>query len=238
MKRYKNLRKVWIKNRFLFYSLCFGLLGVYCFQSLIETYKYYEADQTYKRLEQVIGINSDNKRYKEEILIEELNMIGWITIEQLDISYPVVQGEDNEFYLQHLVNGKSNPSGSIMLNCDNLSNFSDRNTIIYGHNMKDGSMFGKLEQLEKLSEPYEFQIATADGELRYHIFAIANVEVSHPIYQINYEEESFQYCMQELKRAASYWEEPEGVPEHIITLSTCMEERRLIVVACLVSPIF
>ena len=73
------------------------------------------------------------------------DVVAWIVIPGLDISYPVVQGEDNAYYLHHLFTRETNSSGSIFVDCHNRPDFMDQNTIIYGHNMKNGSMFGTLD---------------------------------------------------------------------------------------------
>ena len=80
--------------------------------------------------------------------LEEINpdVIAWIEIPGLEISYPVVQGRDNDYYLHHLITGENHKSGSIFMDFHNQEDLSDRNTIIYGHNMKDGSMFGGLKK--------------------------------------------------------------------------------------------
>lgn len=74
---------------------------------------------------------------------------GWLYIEALDISYPVVQGPDNDAYLHTTYEGTSNFAGSIFLDYQNQGDFSDGNTIVYGHNMKNLSMFGKLKQMKE-----------------------------------------------------------------------------------------
>ena len=82
--------------------------------------------------------------------LEEINpdVIAWIEIPGLEISYPVVQGRDNDYYLHHLITGENHKSGSIFMDFHNQEDLSDRNSIIYGHNMKDGSMFGTLDQYQ------------------------------------------------------------------------------------------
>lgn len=76
------------------------------------------------------------------------DVIAWIQILALDISYPVVQGKDNAYYLHHLFSGESNINGSIFVDCHNQPDFTDQNTIVYGHNMKNGSMFGTLDKYQ------------------------------------------------------------------------------------------
>ena len=69
---------------------------------------------------------------------------GWLYVPCLEISYPVVRGEDNEYYLTHLADGSGNRNGCLFVDCGNSSDFSDDNTIIYGHHMRSGAMFASL----------------------------------------------------------------------------------------------
>ncbi len=71
---------------------------------------------------------------------------AWLTLPDTAIDYPVAQGQDNEYYLTHLYDGTENKAGCLFLDYGNATDFSDRNTVIYGHNMRDGSMFAALLQ--------------------------------------------------------------------------------------------
>ena len=72
------------------------------------------------------------------------DIAGWIYCEDTPINYPVVRGEDDEFYLHHSFDGESSNSGAIFIEAQNRPGFADSNTVIYGHHMKDGSMFAVL----------------------------------------------------------------------------------------------
>jgi len=74
------------------------------------------------------------------------DIVGWILLEGTQINYPVVQGRDNAHYLNHLFDGRRNATGAIFVDSYNQPGFTDRNTIIYGHHMRDGSMFAVLER--------------------------------------------------------------------------------------------
>ena len=81
--------------------------------------------------------------------LREINddVIGWIYVEAIpDINYPVVQGTDNSEYLHSTYKGTYNFAGTIFIDCENSRDFGDCNTIVYGHNMKNGSMFGSLKK--------------------------------------------------------------------------------------------
>ena len=88
--------------------------------------------------------------------LAEINpdIVGWIYIEGTNIHYPVVQGSDNEYYLKRLFDGSYNGAGSIFLDYRCASDFSDRHSILYGHHMKDRSMFSALVNYKK-QEFYE-----------------------------------------------------------------------------------
>lgn len=87
------------------------------------------------------------------------DLVGWIYIEGTGINYPVVQGADNQYYLKHLFTGEWNSSGCIFLDARNNIDLSDRNSILYGHHMKDGSMFHGL--MEYKSQEYYDEHPTA-----------------------------------------------------------------------------
>ena len=102
------------------------------------------------------------------------DIVGWLEIEALDISYPIVQGTDNAEYLHKTFEKQDNFAGSIFMDYANSADFGDCHTIIYGHNMKNQSMFGKLK-LIKENEKYKtsryFWIITPEGKYRYEIFS-------------------------------------------------------------------
>lgn len=77
------------------------------------------------------------------------DVVGWIYIPDTRVNYPILQGEDNDEYLYHLLTGEYNTSGSIFLDADVAADFSDQNSIIYGHNMKNKSMFGDIVDYKK-----------------------------------------------------------------------------------------
>ena len=103
------------------------------------------------------------------------DIIGWIYVGVEDISYPIVQADDNDYYLHRTVEGTDNFAGSIFMEYQNSPDFSDPNTIIYGHNMKDLSMFAKLHFLYEYEDYLlddTFWIITPDGSYEYQMFCI------------------------------------------------------------------
>lgn len=115
---------------------------------------------------------------------------GWIFFENEDISYPIVQGTDNEKYLNTSFEGAPLREGSIFLETLNSEDFSDTNSIIYGHNMRDQSMFGKLQKYKFEQDYYKdhpyFQVITNDRVYRFQVFAFNDVDENSDVYYMTF----------------------------------------------------
>ena len=99
-----------------------------------------------------IMINSDitiqKKSYDlSELIKQNSDTVGWISVPSTEINYPVVKGEDNDFYLTHAFDKSSNAAGWIYADYRNKCDNSDKNLIIYGHNRLNNNMFGTLENV-------------------------------------------------------------------------------------------
>ncbi|MBD5550512.1 MAG: class B sortase [Lachnospiraceae bacterium] len=80
----------------------------------------------------------------DTLFAENKDAVGWLYCEDTNINYPVMQGEDNDYYLHHSYDGQVSKAGAIFAAAENSPGFTDSNTIIYGHHMKNGSMFAHL----------------------------------------------------------------------------------------------
>ena len=102
------------------------------------------------------------------------DIIGWLNLPDTAINYPVTQTGDNEYYLHHLYDGTYNKVGCLFADYENKADFSDRNTIIYGHNMRDGSMFAALNEYDAQSyfdgHP-QMYLVTPDGGYVMEVFS-------------------------------------------------------------------
>lgn len=176
----------------------------------------------------------------DELLAINPDTIGWIRFspEPSIISYPIVQGEDNDEYLHKTFSANENTLGAIFLNAGNQPDFSDRNSIIYGHRMKDGSMFRHLQDYEERAfwenNPY-FYIYTPDGrEITYHIYSAGQVEDTSDTYLTSFaSDEEYQAFLDMTKEVSLYDTGVELTTEDtIVTLSTCTsasDEHRFVV---------
>lgn len=84
----------------------------------------------------------------EDLVKQNPEVFGWLTIEGTNIDYPLLQADNNSKYVNTDVYGNFSLSGSIFLDYKNEKNFTDMNNILYGHHMQKGKMFGQLDQFE------------------------------------------------------------------------------------------
>ena len=157
------------------------------------------------------------------------DVIGWIYVEALDgVSYPIVKGTDNDQYLHMTYEKNYNFAGTIFIDYENKADFSDCNTLVYGHNMKNGTMFGQLKNFSKDDSAYNkskyFWIFTPEKTYRYEIIAAYTTAVNSDTYTLF--KGPGQEFVDYMKKIVSYSEVKTtpgemGVEDKIITLSTC-----------------
>ncbi len=222
---------------------------LFAFGKVIEICKEYEkGDKTYEKLEKYVetkekteqepegletaGESSEEKQIDfEGLKAVNPDVIAWIELPALDISYPVVQGEDNQYYLSHLFTGEENSNGSIFADYHNQPDFSDQNTILYGHNMRSGSMFGTLERYQERkfweSAPC-FYIYVPGTVYEYRIFSCYAGRTGGSAYIYRFQEkEAFGAFLQDICRYADYQTGIEvSENDRIVTLSTCVNSAR------------
>lgn len=161
----------------------------------------------------------------------ELNedVIGWIYIEGTQINYPIVQGADNRHYVSTMVDGRNNAAGSIFMDYRNAPDFSDRHTVIYGHNMRNGSMFAdtvKYKSPAFLEAHPTGMIMTPDGNFQFEVIAgyVANLEDSS--WQLDFagDEDFGNWLNQTMEMSTIGGTVIPETDDRIITLSTCSYE--------------
>ena len=205
---------------------------------------YLDGRSEYEKVRDVALTNPDEQEgFRvdfEELMKINPDTVGWIRFypEPSQISYPIVQGEDNERYLHETFSANENTLGAIFLNVDNSADYSDKNTIIYGHRMRDGSMFRHLQDYEDESfwkdNPY-FYIYTPDGkEITYHIYSYAVVNAVSDTYLTEFgDDESYQEFLDMTMETSEYDTGAEvDAEDTIVTLSTCTsasDENRIVV---------
>lgn len=171
--------------------------------------------------------------------LREINpdVVGWIYIPNSYINYPLMQGADNQFYLEHTWEGNANPYGSIFLEHRNSPDLTDFNTIIYGHNMRNGSMFAGLSnyayQWHWAWNRYVY-IVTDSGILRYEIFSSYFADVDSTTYGLSFNQPETRenFIAHALENSQIETGITPAITDRIITLSTCTglgyESRRVV----------
>ena len=154
------------------------------------------------------------------------DVIGWIIIPDTMVSYPLVQGSDNQYYLNHTWKNVQRSVGSIFMEYRNSAGFSDFNTIIYGHRMSDSSMFHTLLSYSRESfyQSHPVVYIAGDGVCRrYRIFSSYEASVDGMTYTLGFRgnedrQEFINYC---LTQSAIYTGVAPSADGQILTLSTC-----------------
>ena len=202
--------------------------------------EYNKGDKEYQKIQDLV-INTEKKDdTKEEAFsvdfekLLEMNsdVVGWIRFDEpSEINYPVVQGRDNEEYLKRTFEANTNKLGTLFVDVNNPGDFSGRNTFIYGHNMKNGSMFAQLLKYKDDSfykeHPY-FYIYTPDGKVRtYEIFSAGVVKDTSDSYIMDYADDAaFQTYIDYIKQQSAYQTSAEvTTASKIVSLSTCTNVR-------------
>ena len=155
------------------------------------------------------------------------DVVAWLQVDDTQINYPVVQGEDNNRYVNTDAAGDYSLSGSICLDYRNKADFSSRNRILYGHHMAKGTMFGQLDEYRDRS----FFDSHRTGSLYYNgtwysitFFAFLQADAYNTMLYdpgLTQSGSSEAFC-DYLRRHAQYFEAPDISPEaRFITLSTC-----------------
>lgn len=173
--------------------------------------------------------------------LEKMNpdIVAWISQEDIGIEYPVTQTDNDEYYLNHTFQKESNQAGCIFMEYRNTSDFSDKNTILYGHNMKNQTMFGYLKnykEKEYYEEHPEIVIYTPEGKGVYEIFSCGEVSASGFVYnRFVKEDDKYAKYVKQLKAESLYDTGVEVSKEdQVLILSTCTKtgaDYRMIVAA-------
>ena len=155
--------------------------------------------------------------------------IGWLTIPHTGIDYPFVQTTDNSYYLHKDIDGKSAVAGTLFMDYQSHSDFSDFNTIIYGHHMKNETMFGPLLRFNNqdfFDTNRTGTIFLADKTFRIDFFAYLIVSVDDlTVYDSPTDNRAIAASLDYIRENARYYRDINVVPgDHIITLSTCAYE--------------
>lgn len=157
------------------------------------------------------------------------DVVAWIYIEGTNINYPVVRGEDNSVYLDRLVDGTRNGAGSIFMDYRNEKDLSDRNTVLYGHHMQNGTMFAQItgykDQAFYDAHPYGL-LMTPEGNYKVEFFAGYISDMNGQAWKMQFgSEEEYARWLEEAVAKSTFLGSVEPTAlDRVVTLSTCTYE--------------
>jgi len=170
-------------------------------------------------------VNTGSMDFSYLKLVNE-DVVAWLMADGLPIDLPVVQGNDNEYYLTRLFDHQYNRLGTLFVDANNQGDFSDKNTAIYGHNMNDGSMFASLIDYQS-QEFYEsfpvLNLYTPTGDYRIELFAGQVANGDDAFIRFSFQDDiDFMSYVDQLKLNSTFDSPVVLNPEdRMITLSTC-----------------
>ncbi len=175
------------------------------------------------------------------------DIVAYLQVDNTKVNYVVVKGHDNEYYLNHNINKDYNVAGWVFMDYKNKLDGNDKNIVIYGHNMTDGSMFGSLSKALK-KEWYEnidnhsILLVTENEKITYQIFSIYSIIPED--YYIDTEfnsEEEYQKFLNTIKSRSIYNSDIDlTTNDQVLTLSTCnlSGDKRIVIHAKLINSIY
>ena len=191
--------------------------------------QYNKADKVYNQIYKVKKSQETSQNSSIDLSYINKDYRGWLDIDGTNIHYPILQANDNEFYLNKDINKNYLESGSIFLDFKN-NKFNDFNTVLYGHSMRNGTMFGQLKHFKTedfFNKNNLISISTPDGKiLRYKIFS-AYITDSSNIYNktsFNSNEELNNFINKIKKDSLFNSSVNVDLSDKILTLSTCSYE--------------
>lgn len=219
--------------------ICLGVL-IGCVVYFINSYLQHKKMEDLHSNVLVSSQENENKEVPVPVDFDKLekanpDIYAWISIPSANVDYPILQSEtDNSYYLDHTVNGQKSAYGSIYTENYNNKDFSDFNTLIYGHNMKNGTMFGSLKKFRDstfFNENRYITVYTKSRILKYEIFAAYTWDNNHILLSRNFENEYNRkvyieeiFAVRDMNSQIS--KEIEVTEnDRIITLSTCMNDK-------------
>lgn len=224
--------------------LCVFLFSMYKVVSIL--LEYHSIDKLYDETSQRYTVENEAASEEPEdkpieVSLEELrklnkDVIGWIYIPDTNVSFPLLQGSSNKQYLYQSYKKEYLTAGSIFLDyrCD--AEFKDKSTVIYGHNMHNGSMFGSLKKYKAASymkeHPYIYILKQNGDWSRYEISAFYQASVDGPTYRLPIKSEdkkSFRELIDTINADNIYsGVDAQKIKENdtLIILSTCTQDSR------------
>lgn len=187
------------------------------------------------QINELVTIDENDKNNVDISDIYSINSdcVGWIKIESLNIDYPLVQTTNNDFYLTNSFDKTYNKAGWIFVDYRNLLDGTDRNIVIYGHNRRDGSMFGNLKNILKDQKNIDKKdmkiLLVINNKIQeYKVFSTYSIPMEE-YYLTTYfdnDKEFQEYIDRAIKNSVINFKQNVSINDKILTLSTCANNNK------------
>ena len=191
----------------------------------------------------IVDENNDNiendientSKYKIDFnALKEKNsdVVGFLKVKGTDVENIVVKGSNNSYYLSHNFEKKSNSAGWIFADYRNKIDGTDKNIIIYGHNMRNNTMFGTLKKIlnkewQENTENRYIDFVTEKEESVYEVFSVYQIEAEDYYMKINFKNEEFNKYIENMKKRSIYnFDVDVQEDDSLLTLSTCANNNK------------
>lgn len=188
------------------------------------------------KLEKIKKDNSNNEKYIvdfKKLKSENSDVVAYIKVNNTNIEYPIVKTSNNNFYLNHSFDKSKNSRGWIFADYKNKFDNTDKNIVIYGHNMRNESMFGSLknilnEEWYNNAENNNITFLTEKGNYIYKVFSIYKIESEDYYIKTNFKnDEDYEKFLNTIKnRSIKNFDINLNINDKIITLSTCANNNK------------
>ena len=224
--------------RVLFILICLATIifsGFHIIKWMKENKK---SKENKNKIQESVTVDGDELLVDFDKLKEEnSDTVAWLKVEGTDIEYPVVKGQDNDYYLSHSFDKSYNSAGWIFADYKNNFDGTDKNIVIYGHNRRDGSMFGTLKRIldkdwyENEANKY-VTLVTEYGNLKYEVFSVYKIEDEDYYITNRFNSgDEFEELINTVKgRSIHDFENEIERSDKILTLSTCADNNKYRVV--------
>lgn len=240
-KKNKKYKKV-IFNLIVYMILLFILV-----YSGIKIFKWYKDKTNNNEIAEQIKdtvIVKDENEDKEEYIIDFSKLkeqnnetVAWIKVNNTNIDYPIVKADNNDFYLNHSFDKNKNSAGWIFADYRNKFDNTDKNLVIYGHNMRDDSMFGSLKWVINEdwynNEDNKYITLITENETQvYEVFSVYQIEKEDYYIQTEFSDDNnFEQFVNTIKkRSIKEFNTDVSKDDNILTLSTCANNNKYRVV--------
>lgn len=243
MRNKKNKSKKY-KKAILNLVIYIMLLSILLYSG-IKIYKWYKDKTNNNKIAEQIRDtviveekNEDENKEESKVDFNKLkeqnsDAVAWIKVNNTNIEYPVVKGSNNSFYLNHSFDKSNNSAGWIFADYRNKFDNTDKNIVIYGHNMKDNSMFGSLKNILN-SDWYDNEentniiLYTENEKCIYKVFSIYKIESEDYYIKKEFSDDNnFEQFVNTIKkRSIKEFNTDVSKDDNILTLSTCANNNK------------